>query len=217
MIIMHNLNEDLNKNNFPVLKPLECTVHKVQGLSINKAVISFKLNRQKAFNQGQMYVALIRLTRIANMYLVGEYSQSAIRVNVAAKLEYERLRNDCTLSPLRQTSVSKSSLTLTLLNVHSLRKHVSDIMKDIRLIDSDFLCLTETQLDTGQDTSEITSAFIQHGISIDYNSNVNKFKSLAFCSNNNCVVLIQHDKYDGVSCYPSFALSSATSFSFHFL
>ena len=35
-----------------------CTVHKVQGLSLDQAVLSFNLLKQRAFNHGQLYVAL---------------------------------------------------------------------------------------------------------------------------------------------------------------
>ena len=36
-----------------------CTVHKVEGLSFDKVVISFELVKQRSFNNGQMYVALV--------------------------------------------------------------------------------------------------------------------------------------------------------------
>ena len=36
------------------------TVHKVQGLTLDKVVISFELFKQRAFNYGQIYVALSR-------------------------------------------------------------------------------------------------------------------------------------------------------------
>ena len=39
-----------------------CRVHKVQGLSLNSTVISFNL--ENLFSQGQMYVALSRVTDI---------------------------------------------------------------------------------------------------------------------------------------------------------
>ena len=39
-----------------------CTIHEVQGLSLNSTVISFDLEKQKLFNQGQIYVALSRVT-----------------------------------------------------------------------------------------------------------------------------------------------------------
>ena len=43
-----------------------CTVHKVQGLSLKSAVVSFDLEKQKTFNQGEMYVALGRVTKADN-------------------------------------------------------------------------------------------------------------------------------------------------------
>ena len=35
-----------------------CTVHKVQGFSLDAAFVSFDLEKQKFVNVGQMYVAL---------------------------------------------------------------------------------------------------------------------------------------------------------------
>ena len=39
-----------------------CIVHKVQGLSLNSAVISFNLEKQNWYSQGRIYVALSRVT-----------------------------------------------------------------------------------------------------------------------------------------------------------
>ena len=39
-----------------------CTVHKVQGLSLNKVVVGFQLLKQQNFHYGQNYVALSRVT-----------------------------------------------------------------------------------------------------------------------------------------------------------
>ena len=49
---------------FPVVLSWACTVHKVQGLSLTSAVVSFDLEKQRSFNEGQMYVALSRVTSI---------------------------------------------------------------------------------------------------------------------------------------------------------
>lgn len=51
-----------NRTQFLVMLSWACTVHEVQGLSLNSTVISFDLEKQKLFNQGQIYVALSRVT-----------------------------------------------------------------------------------------------------------------------------------------------------------
>ena len=57
-----------------------CTVHKVQGLSLTSAVVSFDLEKQKSFNEGQMYVALSRITSIDNIFLIGKYNRNFFKV-----------------------------------------------------------------------------------------------------------------------------------------
>ena len=47
--------------------PLACTVHKVQGLTLNKIVISFELFKKRSFNYGQIYVALSRATSLQGL------------------------------------------------------------------------------------------------------------------------------------------------------
>ena len=43
--------------------------------------------------------------------------------------------------------ITIDSLTITLLNIRSLRKHSDDILNDTVLVNNDIFCLTETQLD----------------------------------------------------------------------
>ena len=57
-----------------------CTVHKVHGLSLTSAVVSFDLEKQKSFNEGQMYVALSRITSIDNIFLIGKYNRNFFKV-----------------------------------------------------------------------------------------------------------------------------------------
>ena len=55
-----------------------CTIHKVQRLTLEEAVISFDLVKQKNFSYGQMYVALSRVTSLNGLYLIGEFNLSYI-------------------------------------------------------------------------------------------------------------------------------------------
>ena len=69
----------------------ECNIHKVQGLTLNETIVSFHLEKQKSFNQGQMYVAISRITNINSLFFIGDYSSNAIKANKDAATEYDRL------------------------------------------------------------------------------------------------------------------------------
>ena len=52
----------VKKTQFPLTLSWACTVHKVQGFSLAEGVVSFDLEKQKSFNQRQIYVALSRIS-----------------------------------------------------------------------------------------------------------------------------------------------------------
>ena len=54
------------------------------------------------------------------------------------------------LTPLLLPQATSDSLTITLLNTRSLRKHSDDILNDMALVNN-VLCLTETQLHLNDD------------------------------------------------------------------
>ena len=126
-----------------------------------------------------MYVALSRISKFDNMYLVIKYHRNAIKVNPNAKQEYERLHNESMLTPSLLSQVTSDSLTITLLNTRSLRKHSDDILNDLALVNNDLSCLTEIQLHLNDDTSEITSKF-QNNFRMYFNNNRDKYRSIAF-------------------------------------
>lgn len=44
-----------------------CTVHKMQDLSLTAAYFGFDLEKQNSFNEGQIYVALSKVSSIDNL------------------------------------------------------------------------------------------------------------------------------------------------------
>ena len=52
-----------------------CTAHKIQGLSLDNIVVSFDLEKQRAFKCGQMYVALSQVTSLQGLFVTGQYKQ----------------------------------------------------------------------------------------------------------------------------------------------
>ena len=112
-------------------------------------------NRQ--FNYSQIYVALIRVTTLEGLYILGPFTEDAIRANPLALVEYSRMRTESILSVKIVEDTHQESLIVTLLNVRSLNKHVTDLVLDERLTKSDIICLTETQLIPNSDIPQIAT------------------------------------------------------------
>ena len=193
--IIIRINKDsspvIKRTQFPLMLAWACTVHKVQGLSLDRAVISFQLLKQRSFNNGQMYVALSRVTSLNGLFLTGEYKSSAIKADTRASQEYERMRRECEIEPLYNAdSISEATLTVTLLNTRSLHRHAVDISHDQVLLNTDVLCLTETQLLPNQDTNSISE--ILNAFSCLHNNCADKFQSTSFCYKSNVDVVNYH-------------------------
>ena len=144
----------MSKNSSPVIKRTQyplmlgwgCTVHKVQGLSLNKIVVSLDSLKQRNFNYGQIYAALSRVTSFNGIYIVGVFSGKVIRADPRALQEYERMHLESYLSIEDVDDPQNQSLTVTLLNIRSINKHLIDLAYDERLRKSGLICLTETQM-----------------------------------------------------------------------
>ena len=131
-----------------------CTVHKVQDLSLTSAVVSFHLEKQKSFNEDQIYVALSRVTNIDNLFLVGIYNRNVFKVNESAVVEYSILREN-RFDTIYTDYLDCNSLTISLLNTRSLKRHAADISRARRLTENDILCLTKSQITNDTDVAEI--------------------------------------------------------------
>lgn len=77
---------------FPITLAYACTVHKVQGLTLNKIVISFNLHKQRTLNYGQIYVAIRHSKTLQGLLIPGETNHNYVRANTKVHTEYERHR-----------------------------------------------------------------------------------------------------------------------------
>ena len=66
---------------YPLMLTWRCTVHKVQGLSLDNIVVILDLLRKRSFNYGQIYVALSRVTSFNGLYIVGIFSRKVRRAD----------------------------------------------------------------------------------------------------------------------------------------
>ena len=85
---------------------------------------------------------------------------------------------------------------LTLLNVRSLKSHVIDLINNQDLLVNDLLCLTETQIELEDNTSNIEEGLRQF-YNVSFNSNLNKYRRLALCTTRD-ITLTNH-QFDGFS------------------
>ena len=88
-----------------------------------------------------------------------------------------------------------TTLSVTLLNTRSLKKHAADITSDWKFMNNDILFLTETQLSPGSDVNEIQTILDQ--FSISFNMSDYQFSSLAICYLKS-VLLQCHQKGEGI-------------------
>ena len=117
----------ITRTQFPLMLAWGCTVHKVEGLTLEEVVISFDLIRQKNFSYVQMYVALSRVTSLNGLCLIGEFNLPYISADPRAIYEYHRMRNEKKVLTINISSPSAKTFTFLLLNTRSFTKHAIDI------------------------------------------------------------------------------------------
>ena len=89
------------------------------------------------------------------------------------------MRTESCFKSQTQNRVTESAITISLLNTRSFKTHFKNILMEKHLLDSDILCLTETQLEINDDTYMMESA-LERQFKIHFNSNINKFKSIGY-------------------------------------
>ena len=72
---------EIQRVQFPITLAWACTVHKVQGLTLDKVVLCTDLIKQRAFNYGQIYVALSRATSLQGRFILGQIESKHVKAN----------------------------------------------------------------------------------------------------------------------------------------
>ena len=191
----------VNRTQFPLMLAYACTVHKTQGLTLDSAVISFDLRKQRNFNHGQMYVAVSRLKTIDGLFFTGQFNRNAFTCNPKVTEEYGRLRHsENQFVTINNFPLTDISLNICLLNVRSLKLHAIDLKHDGFLINNDLLCLTETQLGYDHSESDLDDICqLLSNYNLSYNNDQHKFNSMAVGSDLDYINVQEYDHSTGFS------------------
>ncbi|KAM9365022.1 ATP-dependent DNA helicase PIF1-like [Pholidichthys leucotaenia] len=101
---------EAKRSQFPLSLAWGCTIHKVQGKTMDQIVVS--MEGKGSFMPGQAYVALSRVKKLNGLFLLG-FDATSICVNPAVVREMERLRQEAA------TAATSSSPT----PAHGQRRH----------------------------------------------------------------------------------------------
>uniref|UniRef100_A0A9J7Y7T4 ATP-dependent DNA helicase n=1 Tax=Cyprinus carpio carpio TaxID=630221 RepID=A0A9J7Y7T4_CYPCA len=142
------------RRQFPIKLAYACTAHKVQGMTMQSAVVSLK----KIFEPGMAYVALSRTTSLQGLHIT-DFDDKKIYADpeITASLQSMRRARVEDITPLlKHVKENRQEQTLTIIhhNTEGLASHMEDIRCHHELQLADVLCLTETHL-TGSCTSDL--------------------------------------------------------------
>ena len=76
---------EVQRIQFPITLAWACTVHKVQGLTLQNVVVSFNLQKQRFFNYGQVYVALSQSISLQGLHILGEISSKHVKADFSTQ------------------------------------------------------------------------------------------------------------------------------------
>ncbi|CAI5655046.1 unnamed protein product [Oreochromis niloticus] len=135
------------RRQFPMKLAFACTAHKVQGMTMESAVVCLK----RVFEPGMAYVALSRTTSLKGLYIT-DFDERKIYADPAITDALKNMRHASfeNARPLLQflKSVVPTVSTLTIIhhNAQGLPTHMEDMRCHHELSLADVLCITETHL-----------------------------------------------------------------------
>ncbi|XP_039896714.1 uncharacterized protein LOC120739111 isoform X6 [Simochromis diagramma] len=135
------------RRQFPMKLAFACTAHKVQGMTMESAVVCLK----RVFEPGMAYVALSRTTSLKGLYIT-DFDEKKIYADPAITDALKNMRHASfeNARPLLQflKSVDPTVPTLTIIhhNAQGLPTHMEDMRCHHELSLADVLCITETHL-----------------------------------------------------------------------
>ena len=139
----------IHRQQFPIRVCAARTVHRVQGQSLEKALIDLGGKKQP----GMHYVAISRMITKQGLQL-RNFKKRDVIASHEVTTEYARLRNECTLQlKLPQLDRNSKNLIVTAMNARSLHANIDNVRSHHDVLQSNLLLITETWA-TSADTDD---------------------------------------------------------------
>ncbi|KAA0701445.1 ATP-dependent DNA helicase PIF1 [Triplophysa tibetana] len=180
------------RRQFPLKLAWACTVHKVQGISVDEAVVSLK----KIFAPGQAYVALSRVRSLSGL-IIQDFEEKAIYCKDSIKDAIQRMPT-FGINNIQNQKVNTQTFNVFLINVQSLRQHLADLVSYTLNLQPNCIAVTETWL---PENIPLESVKI-NGYSFHSHP-----RSVSYSSSNPTLTEIQAQQHGGVGMYTSDGLA----------
>ena len=139
---------------FPLVLAWGVTVNKFQGSTV-KSPQNVLADLKTVFDQAQAYVMFSRVQELKQLYILEEIPKNSIRQNPAALEEIERLISvSINKNPTKWDDGDTSAMRISFLNCRSIKNKFDNIKKDISLLKSNLIILTETWLEEYQNLND---------------------------------------------------------------
>ena len=144
---------EITRQQFPLRLCWATTIHKVQGLTVKKIVVSM----EGKMADGQVYVAFSRVPSQSSLYLQ-DFDAKKLKSSAKVKAELERLHQEMPLQTYHSEiqavlHATPDPIFIAVHNVRSLPKHFRDIILQSHLKSCTAVCFTETWLTSSHSSS----------------------------------------------------------------
>uniref|UniRef100_A0A672GIF6 ATP-dependent DNA helicase n=2 Tax=Salarias fasciatus TaxID=181472 RepID=A0A672GIF6_SALFA len=173
------------RRQFPLKLAWACTVHKVQGLTVDRAVVCL----EKVFAPGQAYVALSRVRDLSGLIIMN-FKEKSIYCKDTIKEALDRMPPFLIEQP--RPSLDTPTLSVYLMNVQNLSRHLMDLVSCTQHLQPTCIAVTETWL---------TAHSSLDGVQIDGYSFHSRPRALCYSSSHPKLLELQALEHGGVGLY----------------
>ncbi|XP_058494640.1 uncharacterized protein LOC131465769 [Solea solea] len=177
------------RRQFPLKLAWAVTVHKVQGITVDEAVVCL----ERVFSAGQAYVALSRVRNLSGL-IIQDFKEKAIYCKDDIKDAIQNMPKFPIENVFTEHRLSTQTFTVFLMNVQNLTLHLADLATCTQHLQLNCIAVTETWLPASPPAQTLNiDGYTFHSCP----------RSSSYSSNNLALIALQGQQHGGVGMYTS--------------